>query len=126
MANTTNNNGKGLRHCSFCGRNERQVNFLIPSPTGAYLCDFCIEACNRVIYENEAQNDQFDKFTLDDLPRPAQIKATLDQYVIGQDDAKVALSVAVYNHYKRILSKDQKKARKESWRQKETRRSTAG
>ena len=109
MANSTNNNGKGLRHCSFCGRNERQVNFLIPSPTGAYLCDFCIEACNRVIYENEAQNDQFDKFTLDDLPRPAQIKATLDQYVIGQDEAKISLSVAVYNHYKRILLKDQKK-----------------
>ncbi len=110
MANS-NNNGKGLRHCSFCGRNERQVNFLIPSPTGAYLCDFCIEACNRVIYENEAQNEQFDKFTLDDLPRPAQIKASLDQYVIGQDSAKVALSVAVYNHYKRILSRDGKKSR---------------
>lgn len=109
MANS-NNNGKGLRHCSFCGRNERQVNFLIPAPTGAYLCDFCIEACNRVIYENEAQNDQFDKFTLNDLPRPAQIKASLDQYVIGQDDAKVALSVAVYNHYKRILSRDGKKS----------------
>ena len=110
MANS-NNNGKGLRHCSFCGRNERQVNFLIPSPTGAYLCDFCIEACNRVIYENEAQNEQFDKFTRDDLPRPAQIKASLDQYVIGQDSAKVALSVAVYNHYKRILSRDGKKSR---------------
>ena len=110
MANT-NNNGKGLRHCSFCGRNEHQVNFLIPSPTGAYLCDLCIEACNRVIYENEEQNDRFDRFTLDDLPRPAQIKASLDQYVIGQDAAKVALSVAVYNHYKRILSQEPKRSR---------------
>ena len=110
MANSSNSGGKGLRHCSFCGRNEHQVNFLIPSPTGAYLCDFCVEACSRAIYESEAaQENQFDRFTLDDLPRPAQIKASLDQYVIGQDDAKVALAVAVYNHYKRILSKDQKK-----------------
>lgn len=109
MANTTNNNnGKGLRHCSFCGRNEHQVNFLIPSPTGAYLCDLCMEACNQIICENESEND-FDKFNLNDLPRPAQIKASLDQYVVGQEEAKIALSVAVYNHYKRILSKDQKK-----------------
>ena len=110
MANT--NNGKGLRHCSFCGRNERQVNFLIPSPTGAYLCDLCIEACNRVIEENEEQTERFDRFTLDDLPRPAQVKAALDQYVIGQDAAKVALSVAVYNHYKRILSQEPKRGRR--------------
>ncbi len=111
MANT-NNNGRGLRHCSFCGRNEHQVNFLIPSPTGAYLCDFCIETCNRVIYENEEEHRREERFTLDDLPRPAQIKASLDQYVIGQDEAKIALSVAVYNHYKRILSKESKQSRR--------------
>ena len=111
MANT-NNNGRGLRHCSFCGRNEHQVNFLIPSPTGAYLCDFCIETCNRVIYENEEEHRREERFTLNDLPRPAQIKASLDQYVIGQDEAKIALSVAVYNHYKRILSKDGSKPRR--------------
>ena len=105
MANS-NNNGRGLRHCSFCGRNEHQVNFLIPSPTGAYLCDYCIEGCNRIIYENEEEHRREERFTMDDLPRPAQIKASLDQYVIGQDEAKIALSVAVYNHYKRILSKD--------------------
>ncbi len=110
MANT-NNNGRGLRHCSFCGRNEHQVNFLIPSPTGAYLCDFCIETCNRVIYENEEEHRREERFTLNDLPRPAQIKASLDQYVVGQDEAKIALSVAVYNHYKRILSKDDKPRR---------------
>ncbi|MBE6530354.1 MAG: ATP-dependent Clp protease ATP-binding subunit ClpX [Ruminococcaceae bacterium] len=106
MANT-NNSGRGLRHCSFCGRNEHQVNFLIPSPTGAYLCDFCIEGCNRIIYENEEEQRREERFTLNDLPRPAQIKASLDQYVIGQDEAKIALSVAVYNHYKRILSKNE-------------------
>ena len=111
MANNSNHNGKGLRHCSFCGRNENQVNFLIPSPTGAYLCDFCMEACNRVISEAEEQNDASGKLTLNDLPRPSQIKASLDRYVIGQDEAKVALSVAVYNHYKRILSKEQNKPR---------------
>ena len=111
MANTSSNNGsKGLRHCSFCGRNEHQVNFLIPSPTGAYICDFCVEACNDLISETEAANPSLDKLSLSELPRPMQIKATLDQYVIGQDEAKIALSVAVYNHYKRILSVEPKKA----------------
>ncbi len=107
MANSTNNNGgKGLRHCSFCSRNERQVNFLIPSPTGAYICDFCVDACNSLIMETEMEQSAAEKFTLSDLPRPIQIKAELDRYVIGQDDAKIALSVAVYNHYKRILSQE--------------------
>ena len=110
MANTSSNNGsKGLRHCSFCGRNEHQVNFLIPSSTGAYICDFCVEACNDLISESEAENASLDKLSLAELPRPMQIKATLDQYVIGQDEAKIALSVAVYNHYKRILSAEPKK-----------------
>ena len=112
MANTSSNNGtKGLRHCSFCGRNEHQVNFLIPSPTGAYICDFCVEACNDLIMETEELTPSADKLSLSELPRPMQIKATLDQYVIGQDEAKVALSVAVYNHYKRILSVEPKKVK---------------
>ena len=106
MANT-NNTGSGLRYCSFCGRKESQVNFLIPSPTGAYICDFCVDACKQLIYENTVANDsEIDGLTLDTLPKPAQIKATLDEYVIGQDEAKIALSVAVYNHYKRILYKE--------------------
>ena len=112
MANTSSNNGtKGLRHCSFCGRNERQVNFLIPSPTGAYICDYCVEACNDLIMETEELTPSVDKLSLSELPRPMQIKATLDQYVIGQDEAKIALSVAVYNHYKRILSVEPKKGK---------------
>ena len=103
--NTTNNSTKGLRHCSFCGRNEHQVNFLIPSPTGVYICDFCVEACNDLISESTPE-PSIENLTLAELPRPMQIKQTLDQYVIGQDEAKVALSVAVYNHYKRILSQE--------------------
>ena len=104
MANSTNNNDKQLRHCSFCGRNEHQVNFLIPSPTGVYICDFCVEACNDLISETENEHLSGEKLSFSELPRPMQIKETLDRYVIGQDAAKVALSVAVYNHYKRILS----------------------
>ena len=107
--NTTNNGSKGLRHCSFCGRNEHQVDFLIPSPTGVYICDFCVEACSELISETTASEPSLDSLTLSELPRPMQIKATLDQYVIGQDEAKVALSVAVYNHYKRVLLQEPKK-----------------
>lgn len=105
-----NNNGGGseLRRCAFCSRNEHQVNFLIPSPTGIYICDYCVEACDELIsqhleYESNPNGD-FGSLSLDSLPKPIQIKASLDEHVIGQDDAKIALSVAVYNHYKRILS----------------------
>jgi len=105
--NTTSRNGTKPTHfCSFCGRNENQVNFLIPSPTGLYICDFCVEACEELIYNNLPDNSDLGTLSLDTLPRPKDIKASLDQYVIGQDNAKVALSVAVYNHYKRILSAD--------------------
>ena len=112
MDNNNNNNGgsSGLRRCAFCNRNEHQVNFLIPSPTGIYICDYCVEACDELIsqhleFENGNEND-FDTLALDSLPRPMQIKASLDEHVIGQDEAKIALSVAVYNHYKRILNRE--------------------
>jgi ATP-dependent Clp protease ATP-binding subunit ClpX len=98
-----------LHVCSFCGRNEDEVNFLIPSNTGAFICDFCVESCEELIEESirYAQNVQeADKLTLETLPKPIDIKASLDEYVIGQDKAKIALSVAVYNHYKRILTKE--------------------
>ena len=108
MANSTSNKGgHQTRYCSFCGRNETQANFLIPSPTGLYICDYCVDACAELIEETEELQMNTGAFTLDTLPRPTQIKATLDEYVIGQDDAKVALSVAVYNHYKRILWAEQ-------------------
>ena len=117
MSNTTNRGGNGkntnLHFCSFCGRNESQVNFLIPSSGGAYICDYCVEACSDLIDEamgnTHAPSIDFGELSLATLPRPKQIKEALDEYVIGQDEAKVALSVAVYNHYKRILTKMPKK-----------------
>ena len=111
---TNNNNNNGLRYCSFCTRNEKQVGFLIPSPTGIYICDYCIDACQELIDEHFGADESadFDKLSLDALPKPTEIKASLDEHVIGQDDAKIALSVAVYNHYKRILNKEPKKKSK--------------
>ena len=102
------NNNENIRHCSFCNRNENQVQFLIPSPTGHYICDSCIEICNEIIYDHTHADSDF-SLNADNLPRPAEIKETLDKYIIGQDKAKVSLSVAVYNHYKRLLYKDAKK-----------------
>ena len=100
-----------MRYCSFCGRNENQVNFLIPSPSGVYICDFCVESCAELIEETEAETKAAAESTLtfESLPKPMQIKETLDDHVIGQEEAKIALSVAVYNHYKRILSKSEPK-----------------
>ncbi len=118
------NSGKShnptLRYCSFCGRNENQVNFLIPSPSGVYICDFCVESCAELIEETEAETRATSSsgLSLDELPKPMQIKETLDDHVVGQEDAKIALSVAVYNHYKRILSK-QSTAKKHGKKQEE-------
>ena len=98
--NSKSNGTANLRYCSFCGRTERQVNFLIPSPTGAYICDFCVDACQELINDNiAASSASGDELSFETLPRPAKIKAVLDEYVIGQDEAKRVLSVAVYNHY---------------------------
>ena len=101
MANTT----QKARRCSFCGKTENEVSFLIPSNTGCYICDFCVDACKVLIDENLSyMQHSGELLSLDRLPRPADIKKSLDRYVIGQDEAKIALSVAVYNHYKRILT----------------------
>ena len=107
-SNNSKSGSAGARFCSFCGRRENQVNFLIPSPTGAYICDFCVDACQQLIYENSVAESGMGDLSFDTLSKPAQIKQMLDEYVIGQDDAKVALSVAVYNHYKRILYRNEK------------------
>lgn len=94
--------------CSFCSRGEKDVLFLIPSPTGVYICNECVDICNAIIDEafdeQEAQKGakEASEISLDKLPKPHDIKDMLDQYVIGQDRAKIALSVAVYNHYKRL------------------------
>ncbi|MBR2446081.1 MAG: ATP-dependent Clp protease ATP-binding subunit ClpX [Clostridia bacterium] len=112
MANTHNGSRKGgngdAPFCSFCGRHESQVNFLISSPTGAYICDFCVEACSESIESTMAPSIDLGKLSMATLPKPMDIKRALDEYVIGQDDAKIALSVSVYNHYKRVLSKNEK------------------
>ena len=86
----------------FCGRSERNVEFLIPSPTGMYICNNCIEVCNEIIRQTEVE-DNVSGLTYETLPKPQKIKSILDEYVIGQDAAKKTLAVAVYNHYKRIL-----------------------
>ncbi|NMB00770.1 MAG: ATP-dependent Clp protease ATP-binding subunit ClpX [Firmicutes bacterium] len=91
---------KGQLKCSFCGKMQEQVKKLIAGP-GVYICDECIELCNEII-EEEFTDDQ--GMELDSVPKPKEIRAALDEYVIGQEDAKKALSVAVYNHYKRINS----------------------
>lgn len=110
MANNRNG-GVDRPTCSFCGRDENHVNFMIPSPTGLLICDHCIDICNEIIDEQlggdrrtpAAEAPEAQPLTFETLPRPAEIKASLDEYVIGQDKAKKVLSVAVYNHYKRIL-----------------------
>lgn len=84
--------------CSFCGKNQEQVRRLIAGP-GVYICDECIELCQEIIDE---EFDEEVDVELEEIPKPAQIKEFLDQYVIGQNPAKKALAVAVYNHYKRI------------------------
>jgi ATP-dependent Clp protease ATP-binding subunit ClpX len=90
--------GADLLKCSFCGKSQKQVKKLIAGP-GVYICDECIDLCNEII-EEELSGDAEVRF--DDLPRPKQIHAYLDDYVIGQELAKKQLAVAVYNHYKRV------------------------
>ena len=91
---------KGQLKCSFCGKTQDQVRKLVAGP-GVYICDECIELCNEIIAEEFSEDVEVE---LKDVPKPRDIRAILDQYVIGQDEAKKTLSVAVYNHYKRINS----------------------
>ncbi len=95
-----------LLKCSFCGKSQKQVKKLIAGP-GVYICDECIELCNEIIEEELHENTDLG---WQDLPKPKEIFDFLDQYVIGQDAAKKALSVAVYNHYKRVQAGDTKAA----------------
>jgi len=90
--------GGDLLKCSFCGKSQKQVKKLIAGP-GVYICDECIDLCNEIIEEELADGDEV---KLDELPKPAEIRDFLENYVIGQDTAKRTLAVAVYNHYKRI------------------------
>ncbi|HMS73050.1 MAG TPA: ClpX C4-type zinc finger protein, partial [Baekduia sp.] len=96
MARSTDSNEQLL--CSFCGKSQRQVKKLIAGP-GVYICDECIDLCNEIIDEELTAAPKFD---LSNLPKPIEINDVLDEYVIGQEEAKRTLSVAVYNHYKRV------------------------
>ncbi len=105
MAKMTNN---GPKCCSFCGKTQDMVQKLIAGPNDIYICDECVEICADIIeeeLEESSRNDSKDELEGIKLLKPAEIKEFLDEYVIGQENAKKVLSVAVYNHYKRIMSK---------------------
>ena len=93
--------------CSFCGKSQEQVRKMIAGPNGAFICDECVEVCTEIIEEEfeEEENVQPEGMAEEiHLYKPEELKAFLDEYVIGQDEAKKVLSVAVYNHYKRITA----------------------
>ena len=93
--------GADLLKCSFCGKSQKQVKKLIAGP-GVYICDECIELCNEIIDEELAESGETE---FGELPKPREIHTFLEQYIIGQDDAKRSLAVAVYNHYKRVRAR---------------------
>src|SRR5215475_12869917 len=92
--------GNGTLKCSFCGKSQNDVRKLIAGPT-VYICDECIELCNDIIAEEWEEEKSRE---IRSLPKPAEIKSALDQYVVGQERAKKILAVAVHNHYKRVES----------------------
>ncbi|HBS04340.1 MAG TPA: ATP-dependent Clp protease ATP-binding subunit ClpX, partial [Leptospiraceae bacterium] len=106
MASRKKGSDKEKLHCSFCGKEQDSVRRLVAGP-GVYICDECIELCNEIIAE-EGEQEAGTAGVLQELPRPVEIKKILDEYVIGQDEAKKALAVAVYNHYKRIQQNQKK------------------
>jgi len=98
-----------LLKCSFCGKSQKQVKKLIAGP-GVYICDECIDLCNEIIEEEFSEGGEVG--LLDELPKPHHIRQFLDSYVIGQSNAKKALAVAVYNHYKRVQAEATNPARR--------------
>ncbi len=96
-------NGEKIK-CSFCNKTEDQVRKLIAGPGGVYICDECIDICSEIIEEELDEEELAEEMPEINLPKPVEIKAFLDDYVIGQEEAKKTLAVAVYNHYKRITS----------------------
>ena len=111
---------KKTRSCSFCGRDESEISVLIPARDGkSYICDSCINVCAEFLDEQFTPMNSDEELSFDTLPRPKEIKEMLDEYVIGQDGAKLALAVAVYNHYKRILTLDELSSKKRGKKKKE-------
>src|SRR6195952_13539 len=101
MSEKKGSSGEKLLYCSFCGKSQHEVKKLIAGPS-VFICDECIDLCNDIIRDEAAQADPSGTITRSDLPTPQEICELLDQYVIGQSSAKRILSVAVYNHYKRL------------------------
>ena len=109
-----NNTTQNKHHCAFCGRGEGDVELLIPSPEGVCICNECVEVCTQILDDympaeivGENTDGSF-SLSFNTLPKPSELKEKLDEYVIGQDEAKRVLCVAVYNHYKRILYREEK------------------
>lgn len=94
---------KTIKNCSFCGRPESQVEFFIMGQGGAQICNECAVQAAEIVKENTSSRSKLPSLKKDEVPKPVEIKKYLDQYVIGQDEAKKFLSVAVYNHYKRLM-----------------------
>ncbi len=105
MAKNSTGNRKTRAICSFCGRSSNQAETLIEGPNHVFICPECVDLCHNIIRQNRKKGTRMSG-SLEDIPTPRQIKEFLDQYVIGQDHAKRYLSVAVYNHYKRLLHTD--------------------
>ena len=101
MAEKKGSSSEKVLYCSFCGKSQHEVKKLIAGPS-VFICDECIELCNDIIRDEVPVDAADPKSAKSDLPIPSEIKSSLDQYVIGQDVAKRTLSVAVYNHYKRL------------------------
>ena len=101
MAEKKSSSGEKTLYCSFCGKSQHEVKKLIAGPS-VFICDECIDLCNEIIRDEVTATDANGKVVNSDLPTPSEIKAILDQYVIGQEAAKRILAVAVYNHYKRL------------------------
>lgn len=97
---------KNSKHCSFCGRTESQVEFFIMGQDGAQICNECAVQAAEIVKENTSKKSKLPALKKEHLPKPVEIKEYLDQYVIGQDEAKRYLSVAVYNHYKRLMQEN--------------------
>lgn len=103
MSNKKNNNSNNNDiRCSFCGKSQEIVKRIVAGPN-AYICDECINICNNILEDEEfGDKKEYEDVKSKEIPKPSEINKILDEYVIGQEDAKKTLSVAVYNHYKRI------------------------